>query len=57
MALCPDLFWRIEPGVNITDKSKAEWDKAFSLFGKFDRDTGMEDVAASLESLAPHQGL
>ena len=34
VALCPDLFWRIEPGVNITDKSKAEWDKAFALFGK-----------------------
>jgi hypothetical protein len=31
VALCPDLFWRIEPGVNITDQSKAEWDKAFSL--------------------------
>ncbi|MCK9993580.1 MAG: carboxymethylenebutenolidase [Alphaproteobacteria bacterium] len=56
VALCPDLFWRIEPGVNITDKSKAEWDKAFSLFGKFDRDKGMKDVASSLESLRRIKG-
>ena len=23
-ALCPDLFWRIEPGIDITDKTDAE---------------------------------
>ncbi|HAD25360.1 MAG TPA: carboxymethylenebutenolidase [Alphaproteobacteria bacterium] len=51
VALCPDLFWRIEPGVNITDQSKAEWDKAFSLFGQFDRDKGAQDVAATITTL------
>ncbi len=56
VALCPDLFWRIEPGVNITDKSKAEWDKAFSLFGKFNRDTGAADVAAALSTLRTIKG-
>ena len=25
IAVCPDLFWRIEPGIDITDKSDAEW--------------------------------
>jgi len=56
VALCPDLFWRIEPRVNITDKSKAEWDKAFSLFGKFNRDTGIEDVGATLATLRNIKG-
>src|SRR5579859_6354686 len=28
LALCPDLFWRIEPGVDITDQSEPEWQKA-----------------------------
>ena len=23
LAICPDLFWRIEPGIDITDKSEA----------------------------------
>ena len=25
IALCPDLFWRQEPGIQITDKTEAEW--------------------------------
>lgn len=51
VALCPDLFWRQEPGVDITDKSKAEWDKAFKLFGGFDVDKGVEDLKSSLSAL------
>ncbi|MCW5724516.1 MAG: dienelactone hydrolase family protein [Maricaulaceae bacterium] len=48
LAICPDLFWRIEPGVDITDKTQAEWDKAFDLFGKFKADTGIKDIAATI---------
>lgn len=51
VALCPDIFWRQEPGVDITDKSKAEWDKAFSLFGGFNLDKGIDDLKASLAAL------
>src|SRR5258705_13781250 len=29
LAVCPDLFWRIEPGIDITDGSPAEWKRAF----------------------------
>lgn len=49
LAICPDLFWRIEPGVDITDKSKAEWDKAFALMNAFDVDTGVEDIQTTLD--------
>jgi carboxymethylenebutenolidase len=48
IAVCPDLFWRIEPGIDITDKSEAEWKKAFELFGKFDQAKGVEDLQASV---------
>lgn len=51
VALCPDLFWRQEPGIDITDKSKEHWDKAFKLFGGFDVDKGVEDLKASLDAL------
>ena len=51
VALCPDLFWRIEPGVDITDQSEAEWKKAFDLFGKFDADKGVADIATTIEKL------
>jgi carboxymethylenebutenolidase len=48
IAVCPDLFWRIEPGVDITDKSEAEWKQAFELFGKFDKAKGIADLKATL---------
>ena len=48
IAVCPDLFWRIEPGVDITDKTEAEWKKAFELFGKFDQAKGIEDLKATV---------
>ena len=49
IAISPDLFWRQEPGVDITDQSQAEWDKAFELFGGFDVDKGVEDLIATLD--------
>jgi carboxymethylenebutenolidase len=48
IAVCPDLFWRIEPGVDITDKTDAEWKKAFELFNRFDQTTGIEDLKATV---------
>ena len=57
VALCPDLFWRQEPGVDITDKSKAEWDKAFALFGGFNLDLGVEDLKSSLAVLRKLPGV
>lgn len=48
LAICPDLFWRIEPGVDITDQSQAEWDKAFALYNAFDVDAGVQDIAATI---------
>jgi len=51
VVLCPDLFWRQEPGIQITDRTEAEWERAFALFGGFDRDKGIEDLAATLAHL------
>jgi len=50
LALSPDLFWRIEPGIDITDQSEAEWAKAFELFNAFDVDKGMVDVQATIDA-------
>src|SRR5437764_4795946 len=50
-ALAPDLFWRIEPGVQLTDKSDAEWKRAFELMTKFEPDLGIGDIQASINHL------
>lgn len=52
--ICPDLFWRIQPGIDITDKTKAEWDKAFSYFKAFNVDKGVEDVQATINWARAH---
>lgn len=50
-ALAPDLFWRLEPGVQLTDKTDAEWKHAFDLMKRFDADRGVEDIQASIAHL------
>jgi carboxymethylenebutenolidase len=53
LAICPDLFWRIEPGIDITDHSEAEWKRAFELFNAFDVDAGVKDIAAAVAYVRP----
>ena len=57
VALAPDLFWRIEPGIQITDKSEEEWQKAFELYQKFDVEKGMEDIQATITHLRGTEGV
>ncbi|MBC6405852.1 MAG: dienelactone hydrolase family protein [Rhodospirillales bacterium] len=54
VAACPDLFWRLEPGIQLTDKSEEEWAKAFDLFARFDVDKGGEDLKVVLATLRQH---
>ncbi len=55
VACCPDIFWRIEPGIQLTDKSEAEWARAFELFQAFDADKGVVDLQATLANLRSHE--
>ena len=56
LAICPDLFWRIEPGVDITDRTEAEWKKAFALMNAFDANQGVKDIAATLGHIRADPG-
>ena len=51
LVLCPDLFWRQEPGIQITD---AEMEKAFGYYQKFDSAKGVGDLIASVSTLRGH---
>jgi carboxymethylenebutenolidase len=48
-ALSPDLFWRMEPGVDLSDQTEAEWKKGFALYTTFDYPSGVSDIAATLQ--------
>jgi len=54
VALCPDLFWREERGVELTDQTEAEWQKAFALYQGLDERKAVEDSAAAMEFLRLH---
>jgi len=50
-ALAPDLFWRLEPGVQLTDKTQEDWGKAFGYMQRFDADNGVVDIQTSISHL------
>jgi carboxymethylenebutenolidase len=52
--LCPDLFWRQEPGIQLTDKTDAEWARAFELYKGLDEAKAVEDAAAAMNYLRAH---
>jgi carboxymethylenebutenolidase len=52
-ALVPDLFWRLQPNVQLTDQTDAEWQQAFGYMQRFDKDKGMEDIQAAIDHLRP----
>jgi carboxymethylenebutenolidase len=51
LAVVPDLFWRIEPGIDLTDKTPEGNARAFELFGIFDVDAGVRDIAATIDKV------
>lgn len=48
VTICPDLFWRQEAGVQLSDQTEAGWKRAFELFSGFDVDLGVEDLKSTL---------
>ena len=51
LAVAPDLFWRQEPGVQLTDKTEEEWARGFALMKGFDFDKGMEDIQTTVTAV------
>lgn len=50
LALCPDLFWRISPGVDLSDRTEAERAQGLALYNAFDLDAGVNDIAATMQA-------
>lgn len=51
VAVVPDLFWRLEPGLNLDDRVEADLQKAFALYERFDENKGVEDLQTTLNSV------
>jgi len=53
VALVPDLFWRIQPGIELADKGD-DWKKAVELYLQTDERKAVEDSAAAMDVLRKH---
>jgi carboxymethylenebutenolidase len=56
LAICPDLFWRLKPGIDITDQTPEEWKQALDYMGQFDIDKGVEDIKATIAAIRTDPG-
>src|SRR5580700_6538114 len=52
LAVAPDLFWRQEPGVDLSVTSEADWQHGLRLYQAYDRDAGVRDVKDTLDAVA-----
>ena len=52
VCLVPDLFWRQEPDVELSDRNPEDAKKAFDLYYDFDYDLGVRDMEDTVKYLA-----
>jgi carboxymethylenebutenolidase len=56
IAVCPDLFWRFEPGLALSDHSPADVEKAVGFYGRYDFDKGVADLVATVAAARTLRG-
>jgi carboxymethylenebutenolidase len=56
LAFAPDLFWRLEKGVELDPDVEAEFKQGLALMNRFDQDKGVEDIAATIAAARERLG-
>jgi carboxymethylenebutenolidase len=54
LAVAPDLFWRLEPGVALSVTDPADFQHGFRLYQAFDRDAGARDAEDTMAAIRTH---
>ena len=57
LAIAPDLFWRLEPGVELDPDVEPEFQRALDLMGKFNQDQGIRDIEATIHYIRAKEGV
>ncbi len=52
IGVAPDLFWRQEPGVDLSVTSDSDWQHGLRLYQAYDRDAGARDVKDTVDVVA-----
>ncbi|MDE0932623.1 MAG: dienelactone hydrolase family protein [Novosphingopyxis baekryungensis] len=48
LAIAPDLFWQLQPGIELDPDIEGEMQEALDLMQKFDQDEGIRDIEATI---------
>jgi carboxymethylenebutenolidase len=48
VGIAPDLFWRLEPGIELDPDVPDEFQQALGLMQRFDQDKGIADIEATI---------
>lgn len=56
LAIAPDLFWRLEPGILLDPDVPEQFQQALAWMGKFDQDTGVRDIEATIRAARARLG-
>jgi carboxymethylenebutenolidase len=56
LTVAPDLFWRQEPGVDLSVTSESDWQRGLRLYQAYDRDAGAKDVSDTVNAVAKLPG-
>lgn len=50
LAIAPDLFWRLEPGIELDPDIPDQFQAALGWMGKFDQNLGVRDIEATIRA-------
>lgn len=50
LAIAPDLFWRLEPGIELDPDIPDQFQAALDWMGKFNQDAGISDIEATIRA-------
>jgi carboxymethylenebutenolidase len=56
IAVCPDLFWRFEPGLSMSEHTEESWKKGFDYYSRYDFDAGVADIVATVAAARTLEG-
>jgi carboxymethylenebutenolidase len=54
LAVAPDLFWRLQPGIQLDAKIPEQFQQGLQLMGQFDTGKAVEDMKSTLEVIRNH---
>lgn len=57
LAVAPDLFWRLQPGIELDPDIEPEFQQALDWMGKFNQDQGIRDIEATIHYIRRKEGV